>query len=211
MKSHENKLIDPISDDDEKIKSAYNVQRRYRKDEENIAYKIGGSNKASSNFFGLKNIIVGSVPVSKIFYDEIPMDFPLAEVEIIAEIIILDVNKKKFQILAQYMGIECPEVNIHNPGGDAHVAILDNCSAGSLIIFKDESPLTFKSLTINGLDIFVDFNLLVYSIEEICKNLIETIVKFELPYSSRPIYVATGGISELFELKKNSIITINKK
>lgn len=172
------------------------------------AYKVGASNFRSGEFFNYSSIILGGIDSTNIFFNKLPSDYDIAEIEIIIKVNDLDHNNLKENKLDYYIGIECPKIGINNPNGDINLCIEDNCSSGDLLIFSKLSDLNFKNVKLR-----IDDNIyhmgttknLRFTLREIFLDSLKIIKSNDLPIPN-PFWLATGGISDVFPLKKDSLV-----
>ena len=192
------------------LKTAYQIQKKFTKNNNVTAYKVGASNHRSAKFFNYDEIILGGLDDSCIYFERIPKNYQVAEVEIVIKILISECNNN-YKILGNYVGIECPQIMVDNPGGSAIVCVADNCSAGDLIIFQEVSETRFDSIKVfrNGeFLVHGSKNNLKFEINEIIEKTLLIIKEYELPLSSREFYIATGGITDVFSLSAGDLVEI---
>ena len=185
---------------------AYQLLKKYQKDKNIGAYKVGGSNKESSNFFNNDNILLGAISAENIFYNKVPKNYPIAELEIIIKLKVTNAREYSYEIEAYHWGIECPYSPVENPTGDPFICICDNCSAGDLLIFDEISLKSFpvaKLFADSKLKSIGDLNKLVFPIEKIILKTIAIIKEHKLPFEKGPMYISSGGISKVFKLNKH--------
>ena len=189
------------------IAIAYQLQKKFLRGKEITAYKVGASNHRSANFFRRDDVIVGGLEASSIHYGVISKDYPIAEVEIVSKVRLLEVDSAiRFEVIDNYLGIECPEQLVDNPNGSDFVCVADNCAAGDLIIFDITVPATISKveLLINDkLSVVGSANELKYSNFEIIQRSLAIIKKHELPLASDVVLIATGGLTDVFSLEQD--------
>jgi len=172
------------------------------------AYKVGASNFRSGDFFNYSSIILGGIDNTNIFYNKVPSDYDIAEIEIIIKVDDLDLNNPKRNKLNYYLGIECPKVGIENPKGNINLCVEYNCSSGDLLIFSKLIDLNFEKV-----ELYIKENIshlgtlksLRFTLNEIFLDSIKIIKSNDLPVP-KPFWLATGGISNVFSLKKDSFV-----
>lgn len=195
---------------------AYAIQKKYLKNKKIRAYKVGASNKSSQNFFNTSSIIIGGIEEKNIYKNIIKKDYPIAELEIAVKVQYDSKAKTKTRILNKYIAIECPHSDIENKEGSKFICIADNCSSGDLILLKKINEIDLKqfNLTIsegeNKLNIDADISRLVYPIEAIINQTIDLIERHKLPFHEE-LYISTGGISNIFSLKKSNTLSLDCK
>lgn len=190
---------------------AYQLQKKYQLSNTIGAYKVGGSNSRSADFFGYCDVLLGAISIDNIFYSQIPKDYSAAELEIVARIRVTNSEIGSYSIEGYYWGIECPFISVDNKHGDPWICICDNCSAGDLLIFE-EIPLNW----INGVEIksgnkvkaVGNIESLIYPVEEIIEKSFAIIKNHHLPLQDGILYIASGGITDVFQLKKNENLRI---
>ena len=173
------------------------------------AYKVGASNFRSGEFFNYPGIILGGINIKNIFINKIPFHYDIAEIEIIIKVDDLDLNNLKENSLEYYIGIECPKVSIKNPNGDINLCVEDNCSSGDLLIFTKLIDLNFKKVDLTiGDNIYHSGTLqnLRFTLHKVFLDSLKIIKSNDLPIP-KPFWLATGGISDVFPLKKDSLVS----
>lgn len=172
------------------------------------AYKVGASNFRSGKFFNYPGIVLGGIESKNIFFNKVPYQYDIAEMEIIIKVDSLDLDNPKENKFDYYLGIECPKVCIENPNGDINLCVEDNCSSGDLLIFSKLTDLNFKNVKlVIGDNIFHSGTLqnLRFTIHEVFLDSLKIIKSNDLPIPN-PFWLATGGISDVFPLKKDTLI-----
>lgn len=185
-----------------------NKQKNILKNIDVGAYKVGASNFRSGKFFNYQDIVLGGISNKNIFFNEVPFHYDIAEIEIIIKVNDLDLDNLKENKLDYYLGIECPKVGIENPNGDINLCIEDNCSSGDLLIFSKLIDLNFENVELGvGDNISHSGSLqnLRFTIHEIFLDSLKIIKSNDLPIP-KPFWLATGGISNVFPLKKDSLV-----
>jgi hypothetical protein len=190
--------------------SAYQKQKDYTQRKNITAYKVGASNHRSANFFGYEGLLIGGLDNSCIYGDKVAKNYPVAEAEIITKISITDCGTN-YDVIDHFIGIECPNVVLPNPGGSPFICIADNCSAGDLLVFQKLHHLDFERVSV-----YVNSEVLTsgvisnlkYSITNIVNETFRIIKEFDLPLDSSEIFIATGGITDTFSLSANSPVEI---
>lgn len=190
--------------------SAYLNQKEQTQRRNITAYKVGASNYRSAEFFQYEGILLGGIDIHSIYYNKILKNYSKAEAEIITKISISECGTT-FNIVDSFIGIECPFSVLPNPDGSPLICIADNCSAGDLIVFQKLHNLEFEQVSI-----FVDDELLIsgamsnlkYPITNIVKKAFSIIKEFNLPLSSKEILLATGGITDIFQLNAGAKVEI---
>lgn len=197
------------------IDLAYAIQRKYLKNKDIYAYKVGASNLSSKNFFSATSIIIGGIEQKNIYKDKIKKNYPIAELEIAIKVRYDSKAKTKIKILNYYVAIECPSIDIENKEGSEFICIADNCSSGDLILLDKVDNISFDkfNLIISGEDYYknvvnADMNRLVYSIDTIINQTIDLIEYHKLPFNNE-FYISTGGVSDIFSLKPYNTLTLN--
>jgi hypothetical protein len=194
---------------------AYEIQRKYLKNKDIHAYKVGASNLSSKIFFGTTSIIIGGIEKKNIYKNSIKKNYPIAELEIAIKVKYDSKAKTKIKILNYYVAIECPSIDIENKEGSEFICIADNCSSGDLILLDEVDKINFDkfNLTISEEDcdtdvVNADINRLVYPIKTIINQTIDLIEHHKLPFNNE-FYISTGGISDIFSLKSYNTVTLN--
>ena len=194
---------------------AYEIQRKYLKNKDIHAYKVGASNLSSKIFFGTTSIIIGGIEKKNIYKNSIKKNYPIAELEIAIKVKYDSKAKTKIKILNYYVAIECPSIDIENKEGSEFICIVDNCSSGDLILLDEVDKINFDkfNLTISEEDcdtdvVNADINRLVYPIKTIINQTIDLIEHHKLPFNNE-FYISTGGISDIFSLKSYNTVTLN--
>ena len=172
------------------------------------AYKVGASNFRSGKFFNYPGIVLGGINNKNIFFNKVPSEYDIAEIEIIIKVDDLYLDNRKENKLDYYLGIECPKVGIENPKGDINLCVEDNCSSGDLLIFSKLTDLNFENIELQ-----IEENIthsgtlknLRFTLHEIFLDSLKIIKSndFTIP---KPFWLATGGVSDVFPLKKDSLI-----
>ena len=192
------------------IRSAYQIQKKILNKSKINCFKVGASNYSSAKFFCIDGIVLGGLPPSNIFFDGCTKDYPIAELELVVKIKFDKGIKDNYQILAKYIGIECPLIEVENPHGNVVLAIADNCSAGNLILISNYTGNYTEAIKvfINGIELVQGgFSNLRFSIDEIIKRSLSIIIEYDLPCESE-IYIATGGLTETFALTEQDHIEV---
>tara|TARA_B100001093_G_C26680287_1_gene950109 strand:+ start:353 stop:952 length:600 start_codon:yes stop_codon:yes gene_type:complete len=192
------------------LSAAYKVQKNHTENKNIIAYKVGASNHRSANFFGYEGLLLGGLDKSCIHKKNVTKNYDIAEVEIISQILMTDCGDG-YHTLGHYIGIECPNVVLPNPSGDPVICIADNCSAGDLLLFQNLDHLDFENVKIYSNSELLCSGVignLKYSNAYIVSEAFRIIREFDLPVSSREIFIATGGITDVFPLRAGSLVEI---
>lgn len=191
------------------IKTAYQLQRKYQLDKSIGAYKVGGSNYRSAEVFKHSDVILGSICQENVHFGVVPMDYSIAELEIVAEVLVTDPKKGTYIIEAFHLGIECPFVTVDNEQGNPAVCIADNCSSGDLLIFDSIEMGTFKTINVftgNELKAVGNIGNLLWSVNEIVDRTFSIIIENSLPLDNGKLYIASGGVTDVFQLSKNEVL-----
>ena len=187
-------------------KTAYQLQRKYQLDKRILAYKVGASNYRSAKFFNYTDVIVGSICADNVYFNAVPMDYSVAELEVVVKVLITDSKIGAYATESFHLGIECPFISVDNEHGDARVCIADNCSSGDLLIFDSVEFGAFTTVNIfsgNELKAVGNVNNLLWSVDEIVERTFDVIRVNNLPINDGHLYIASGGITEVFGLIKN--------
>jgi len=190
--------------------SAYQKQKDYTQRKNITAYKVGASNHRSANFFGYEGILLGGLDNSCIYGDKVSKNYSVAEAEIITKILITDCGTN-YDVIDHFVGIECPNVVLPNPGGCPFICIADNCSSGDLLVFQKLHHLDFDRVSVYANSELLTSGVmsnLKYSITNIVNEAFRIIKEFDLPLESKEIFIATGGITDTFSLSANSQVEI---
>jgi hypothetical protein len=190
--------------------ASYQKQKDFTHSKNITAYKVGASNHRSADFFGCDGILLGGLDNSSIYADKVPKNYAAAEAEIITKILITDCGTN-YDVIDHFIGIECPNSVLPNLGGSPFTCIADNCSAGDLLLFQKLQNFDFETVSV-----YANFELLTsgvmsnlrYSITDIVNEAFRIIKEFDLPFKSKEIFIATGGITDSFALRKNSQVEI---
>lgn len=189
---------------------AYQKQKNFTQSKNIKAYKVGASNYRSANFFGYEGILLGGLDDSCIYRDKVTKNYSIAEVEIITKILITDCGTN-FDIIDYYVGIECPNVGLPNPSGSPFTCITDNCSAGDLLMYQKLYYLDFEKVSVYVNNEYLTSGImsnLKYSITNIVNEAFKIIKEFDLPFQSKELFIATGGITDTFSLNANAQVEI---
>jgi hypothetical protein len=188
---------------------AYQLQRKFNEGKPIIAYKVGASNYRSASFFDCKGILLGGLHEDAVIFNKITKDYPVAEVEIISKVRIGKENK--YELLANYLGIECPNIVVDNPTGSPFICIADNCSSGDLIVYQEISKDWFETISVYVNDILLvvgSSTNLRLSVDAIIQETVTLIRTHSLPLKSNEILIATGGLTEVFSLSLGDKVTL---
>ena len=192
------------------LNSAYQKQKNLTQRKNITAYKVGASNHRSAEFFGYEGILLGGLDNSCIYRDKVPKNYSVAEAEIITRILVND-GRTNFTVLEHLVGIECPNAVLSNPEASPFICIVDNCSSGDLLVFQKLHHLDFERVDVYGNGELLASGVmsnLKYSISNIVNEAFRTISEFELPFESKDILIATGGITDTFSLTANAQLEI---
>lgn len=191
------------------LTSAYRVQRELLSGKEIGAVKAGATNHSSARALQHNGVLIGCIEKSRIFFDTVPKDFELAEVEIVCEIRVAADGSREYEVLATQIGIECPQISAQKPVKDATSCIESNNSAGDLLLFGCGLPDAWSHVDVykNGKWLLrADPAVLKFPIEYIVKEAVDSVYSHEL-FPSNDFYVATGGLSKIFTLRTGDDIT----
>ena len=191
------------------FKDAYWHQKIANQRKDIAAYKVGASNFRSSVAFNFDGILVGGIEYSNIFFDQIPFNYELSELEIVCKIELDPMVPNSARISETYLGLECPKIGIENTDNSPLITVLDNCSAGDLIIFKETLNLSFSKVQVrlgkSSEKISGEIENLRFSVDEIITRTLNIIEQYDLPKRDQ-FFVATGGITDTFQLKQGESV-----
>ena len=188
------------------IKTAYQLQRKYQLDKSILAYKVGASNHRSAEFFDYSDVLLGSICADNVHFSSVPMDYSIAELEIVVKVLVTDSQIGAYVTDSFHLGIECPFVAVENEHGDPAVCIADNCSSGDLLIFDSVvlgTCAVFNVFSGNYLKAVGNVGNLLWSVNEIVERAFSVIIENNLPLDNGELYIASGGITDVFQLTKN--------
>ena len=191
------------------LASAYRVQRQLVAGVEIGAVKAGATNDSSAHALQYDGVLIGCIEKSRIFFNTVPKDFDLAEVEIVCAVRVAADGSREYEVLAEYIGIECPQVSTQEPVKDAVSCIESNNSAGDLLLFGPRLPDVWSHIDVyrNGVWLArAHLAALKFRVEDIVKEAVSSVYCHEL-FSGNEFYVATGGLSDIFTLKAGDGIT----
>lgn len=192
------------------LSSAYQIQKKFLRRNHIKCFKVGASNYSSGEFFNIDDVIVGGILSSNIFFSGCPKNYSIAELELVVKIRLDNDADNGYQVLSNYIGVECPLIEINNPSGNTVLAIADNCSAGDLLIISDYTGDYAERIKVfvNGHEVTVgDFANLRFSVNEIIRRAIAIIKEHELS-CEQEMLIATGGLTENFSLSANDCIEV---
>ena len=187
---------------------SFNIQKNTLKNIAVGAYKVGASNFRSGKFFNYQSIVLGGIESKNIFFNQIPFNYNIAEIEIIIKVDELNLDNFKKNKLDYFLGIECPKVGIKNPEGDINLCVEDNCASGDLLIFSKLTDLNFEKVELKGggnSSHSGTLKNLRFTLHEIFLDSLKIVKNNGLPIP-KPFWLATGGISDVFPLKKDSLV-----
>ena len=192
----------------------YQLQKKFLANKKISAYKVGASNFRSSDFFGFDGILLGGIENQCIFYHDISKDYPVAEVEVVAKVSIDSQQPNGYQVEGYYLGLECPFLVVDNPEGSPFVCLADNCAAGDLILFQkiDDPMPSHVDVLVNGKTVCEgSYGQMKYSVSDILDATVKLLFDHELPYATTNLYIATGGLTEVFSLKAGDQVSLHVK
>lgn len=190
------------------LRIAYQLQRKFLNGKDIAAYKVGASNYRSAEFFNSDIILLGGIERKNIFNKTISKKYPIAEVEIISRVAITD---DAFEVVSQFIGVECPDLVVENPDGSPFLCVADNCSAGDLIIFQEVKNDYYDSVRVfrNGeLISSGSSENMKFSIHKIISETVALIREHSLPLCTDAFLIATGGLTDVFSLDANDSLEI---
>jgi len=193
------------------VTTAYQIQKKILLGKVIGCYKVGASNYSSGKFFGTDEIIVGGIESKNIFFSKIRKDYSIAELELVVKIRVSNDIECGYEILNQYLGIECPIIEVDNPHGDMTLCIADNCSSGDLIILDEYDGDYDEKLAIFVNDVEVtkgDFDSLRFPVKKIICKTLSIIENNSLPLG-KEIYIATGGLTATFPLNNKDQLRVH--
>ena len=163
-----------------------------------IAYKLGGTNKATRGIFGVKHPLLGGLASEQVGFGPELSCSGRCELELTAE---LALNGSDFSIRNWFLSLEFPDFSMEVEQGSAHSAIKNNLSARHLHILDVVNPRDSSvfDLLLNGesIEIINDITNLIAPPSVLVQMAMDLILEWELPYSSR-LFNATGGLGSLF-------------
>jgi hypothetical protein len=181
------------------------------------AIKVGGSNHASSAFFSHYEFVLGFLSSSDVYSGLISGDYELSEVEIVCKVSIFrdDQGVLNWRVVDSYLGIEFPKPQHEYKMHMVVDAIEDNCGAHEiLIIEKVGITKDIKGrLLINQGDVKINFDTryLLDSPIRIVDKTLRILVRLMPNMKNATIFIATGGISDVFSLKAYDEIMVEYK
>ena len=176
--------------------------------------KVGGSNQMSSRVFSHKELVLGFLTSGSFYQGVARKDYKLSEVEIISHV---KINRNNVGVLSwshidSYLGIEFPLPGMNYEKGVIMDAVKDNCGAYEiLLIQKAPKLLNLKGqLCLVGTDITINFNTnnLLNTPMQIVNKAISMLFRIYPNIDEMSIYIATGGISEVFQLQLGQKIEV---
>lgn len=176
--------------------------------------KVGGSNQMSSRVFSHKELVLGFLTSGSVYQGVARKDYKLSEVEIISHVKINrnNVGELSWSHIDSYLGIEFPLPGMNYEKGVIMDAVKDNCGAYEiLLIQKAPKLLNLKGqLCLVGTDITINFNTnnLLNTPMQIVNKAICMLFRIYPNIDEMSIYIATGGISEVFQLQLGQKIEV---
>lgn len=199
------------------MKDQENHYEIYRKIIESMsvgAVKVGGSNQESNSFFCHDEYILGFLPKAAVFDRIVKANYELAEIEVIFKVCFSadNIGRLNYQVIDTYLGVECPR-----PGAEYQKALVidaigDNCGAHALLLLEkiESSMRVMGDLFINhsGSKVVFDAERLIGPPHEILERTLEMLRNMAPSLSGVELYIATGGISDVFTLRKGDLLTV---
>jgi hypothetical protein len=176
--------------------------------------KVGGSNQMSSRVFSHKELVLGFLTSGSVYRGVARKDYKLSEVEIISQVKINRNNEGElsWSHIDSYLGIEFPLPGMNYKKGVIIDAVKDNCGAYEiLLIQKAPKLLNLKGqLCLIGTDTIINFNTnnLLNTPMQIVNKTICMLFRIYPNIDEMSIYIATGGISEVFQLQLGQKIEV---
>ena len=169
--------------------------------------KVGGSNHISSKFFTHKEFVLGFLTSGSVYSGVARKDYKFSEVEIICSVKISrnDEGELSWAHVNSYLGIEFPLPGVIYKEGVVIDAVEDNCGAYEILLIQKVSKLgrVKGQLCLVGMDTSINFdtqNLLNTPMQIVNKTL-GMLFRIYPNIDEIIIYIATGGISKVFQLQ----------
>lgn len=190
------------------LEAAYRAQRQVLEQFDCVgAYKVGGSNIASSCHFGEERVLVGGLPSERIYLGDNSFFEGLGEVEVCVRI---EPARCPTGFIAKesVWGLELPYLGGPEDKGIAATAVATNLGSGSLQLSDSNAECS------DEVNVYLDGKLaavactgqLVMPIEKILAKAVEVIREHRLPFPSSGIWIATGGLTSLIAVKKGQTV-----
>ena len=176
--------------------------------------KVAGSNKSSSKVFRHKELVLGFLTSGSVYSGVARKEYELSEVEIICHIKINrnNVGELLWSHIDSYLGIEFPLPGMTHGEGTIIDAVKNNCDANEiLLIQKVPKSLNLKGqLCLEGTNTLINFDInnLLNTPTQIVNKIICMLSRIYPNIDETSIYVATGGISKVFQLQLGQKIEV---
>jgi len=176
--------------------------------------KVGGSNQMSSTVFRHKELVLGFLTSGSIYSGVARKDYKLSEVEIICYVKINRNNEGElsWSHIDSYLGIEFPLPGVIYEEGVIVDAVKDNCGAYEILLIQKAPKLVNLKgqLCLVGTDTPINFdtNNLLNTPMQIVNKTICMLFRIYPNIDEMRIYIATGGISEVFQLQLGQKIEV---
>lgn len=179
-------------------------------------WKIGGTNKPSQLAFGASSLFFGPLLSTQVFSYPVTKILPPVEKKRIEVEIAVRINVRSNSITEWTLALEFPQLT-GDPTSDLSLPMLiaDHCGAGALYVGRSRNPSELVSartseiaLSVNGeaLERFSIRNLTTVP-EAIAQEFLSLTRKIGFKVDSSH-WIATGGMSSLFDIEKDSIIEV---
>lgn len=192
------------------LDSAYELQAIKLRNVSPIgAYKVGASNKASADFFDIREILIGGIEAKNITYSNVLSIGGEAELEVCLYVEV-GFNLKNHRVKMCRLGFEYPGNDSTNQQSDASAAVADNLSAYHLHIldFEVAGLKAGRVLVGDAETISFDVGCLLYDVDHICTAAVNLIGKHGLPYERGGFWIATGGLSPLIKINEGECVRL---
>ena len=168
------------------------------------AYKLGGTNVFSQYSFDVDHFLAGGLRPQQVLFDDTVQISGLCELEYVAHIMpFFD----SYSVLSWHFGLEFPDLTKELSPGSAADAALQNLLAGHLQILTPRIDLhhTYTCWTVSPSgkqSLFPsDSNNLLMPPDKILGTAFRLLKQWEFPIP-RTLYISTGGLAPLCEVKR---------
>jgi hypothetical protein len=176
--------------------------------------KVGGSNQLSSKVLRHKELVLGFLTSGSIYSGIARKNYKLSEVEIICYVKINRDNEGQlsWSHIDSYLGIEFPLPAVIYEEGVIVDAVKDNCGAYEMLLLQKAPKLVNLKgqLCLVGADTRIKFdtNNLLNTPMQIVNKTLCMLFRVYPNIDEMSIYIATGGISEVFQLQLGQKIEV---
>jgi hypothetical protein len=176
--------------------------------------KVGGSNQISSKVFLHKEFVLGFLTSGSVYSGVARKNYKLSEVEIICHVKINRNNEGElsWRHIDSYLGIEFPLPRVIYEEGVVIDAVEDNCGAYEILLIQKAPKLgdLKGKLCLVGTDTPINFDTssLLNTPMQIVNKTIGMLFRIYPNIDEMSIYIATGGISKVFQLQLGQEIEV---